>query len=51
MKIIPPDEKDKYTGYYLHRDRKVDIQVFVLRDYLKEILDLHFRPRTIAERA
>jgi hypothetical protein len=51
MKIIPPDEKNKYTGYYLQRDRKVDIEVFVLRHYLKEIQTLDFRPRTVTETA
>ena len=49
MKIVPPDEKGKYTGYYLHRDRKVHIPVFVLRYYLEQTLGLKFRPRTAAE--
>jgi hypothetical protein len=49
MKIVPPDEKEKYTGYYLHRDRKVHIPVFVLRYYLEQTLGLKFRPRTAAE--
>lgn len=49
MKIYSPDHEHKYTGYYLQRDRKVDIQVFVLRYYLEEMLDLQFRPRTAVE--
>ena len=44
MKIVPPDEKGKYTGYYLHRDRKVHIPVFVLRYYLEQTLGLSSAP-------
>lgn len=48
MKAIPPDADAPYTGYYLRRDRKTDIEVFVLKDYLRERLGLEFRPRTQA---
>jgi len=46
MKILSPDEEAPYTGYFLSKDRKADIEVVVLRDYLKEKLNLQFRPRT-----
>jgi hypothetical protein len=49
MKIIPADQEHKHTGYFLQRDRKVDIEVFVLRHYLKDMLSLEFRPRTVSE--
>jgi hypothetical protein len=49
MKVIRPDEKEKYTGYFLQRNRKIDIQVFVLRHHLEQVLDLKFHSRTIDE--
>ena len=46
MKIIAPSEKGDYTRYFLDRDKSGHkIEVFVLKDYLKEILKLEFRPR------
>jgi hypothetical protein len=47
LKIIPPNAENNYTQYFLdlpgigHR-----IEVFVLKDYLKEKLNIDFRPRT-----
>jgi hypothetical protein len=35
-----------YTGYFLRRDFKHEIEIFVLKDYLREKLGLEFRPRT-----
>lgn len=49
LKILPPDKESAYTGYFLQRDRKQDIEVFVLKDYLREKLALEFRPRTKME--
>jgi hypothetical protein len=46
MEVIPPEKDAQYTGYFLTRDRKNPIQVFVLKDYLKQRLGLEFRPRT-----
>ncbi|PTY01712.1 hypothetical protein DB346_11575 [Verrucomicrobia bacterium LW23] len=46
MKIAPPTEADRQTKYFLDEargDRK--IEVFVLKDFLKEKLGLEFRPR------
>lgn len=46
MQVIAPEKDEPYTGYFLAKDRKQSIQVFVLKDYLKEVLGLEFRPRT-----
>ena len=46
MQVIAPEKDAMYTGYFLTKDRKQSIQVFVLKDYLKEKLGLEFRPRT-----
>ena len=46
MQVIAPDKAAPYPGYFLVRDRKQSIEVFVLKDYLKEMLGLEFRPRT-----
>lgn len=47
MRITPPDEETKYTKYMLVSDtEKHNIEVFVLKDYLRELLKLEFRPRT-----
>lgn len=47
LKIIPPENTGDYTRYYLdcpRRGRK--IEVFVLKSYLKEKLNIEFLPRT-----
>lgn len=47
LKIVPPENGDDYTRYYLdslRSDRK--IEVFVLKYYLKEKLGIDFLPRT-----
>jgi hypothetical protein len=50
MKIISssdPDNNDKYTKYFLDDPASSKkIEVFVLKDYLKEKLGIEFRPRT-----
>jgi hypothetical protein len=47
LNVVPPDPKaGNYTGYFLRRDFKQDIEVFVLKDYLSEKLGLEFRPRS-----
>ncbi len=46
MQVVAPDKDESYTGYFLTRDRKQSIEVFVLKDYLKDKLGLEFRPRT-----
>lgn len=46
MQVVAPEKDAPYTGYFLIKDRKQPIQVFVLKDYLKEKLGLEFRPRT-----
>ena len=44
--IQPADEKD-YTRYFLNNARSGQkIEVFVLKDYLKQKLGIEFRPRT-----
>lgn len=49
LHIAPPDPNaGNYTGYFLRKDFKTEIQVFVLKDYLKEKLGLEFRPRSAA---
>lgn len=47
LEIIQPiDEKD-YTKYFLNNPRSAHkIEVFVLKDYLKQKLSIEFRPRT-----
>lgn len=49
MKITPPDEKaeNSYTKYMLVSTTELhNIEVFVLKDFLREILKLEFRPRS-----
>lgn len=48
MYIVPPGSSPdaNYTGYYLRVDRKSDIEVFVLKDFLREKLGIEFRPQT-----
>ena len=49
MDIVQPESHGDYTRYYLkaRRDTRA-IEVFVLKDYLKQKLGLEFRPRTDA---
>lgn len=47
LHIAPPDPRSgNYTGYFLRKDFKTEIEVFVLKDYLREKLGIEFRPRT-----
>lgn len=47
MKIIPPESDDDYTRYFLEDQRDPRrIEVFVLKDYLRQKLGIEFRPRT-----
>lgn len=50
MQITPPEKDGDYTKYFLCRQGSaINIEVFVLKDYLKEKLGLDFRPRTIKD--
>jgi hypothetical protein len=50
--VAPADPKEgNYTGYFLRQNFKQDIQIFVLKDYLREKLGIEFRPRTVVEAA
>jgi hypothetical protein len=47
MIIVPPENKNDYTHYYLDPTiGTIKIEVFVLKDYLREKLGIEFRPRT-----
>lgn len=47
LKIIQPENEKDYTRYFLEDLRESHrIEVFVLKDYLKEKLAIEFRPRT-----
>ncbi len=47
MQIIQPEKKNDYTKYFLDNQRKAHkIEVFVLRNYLKQKLGIEFYPRT-----
>jgi ABC-type uncharacterized transport system fused permease/ATPase subunit len=47
MVITKKDKKTSYTTYMLINPRKAhNIEVYVLKDYLKEKLKIEFRPRT-----
>ncbi|MBP0049062.1 ATP-binding protein [Marinobacterium sp. AK62] len=47
MQIIAPDSNESYTKYFLDNPKKAHkIEVFCLKWYLKEILDIEFTPRT-----
>ena len=51
MKIVQPKDDDDYTRYFLEDSRNPRrIEVFVLKDYLKQKLGLEFRPRTDASK-
>lgn len=50
MTIVAPTQPGEYTKYYLDEPRNPHkIEVFVLKYYLKEKLNIEFRPRTSAE--
>ena len=52
LHIAPADPSaGGYTGYFLRRDFKPEIQVFVLKDYLREKLGIEFRPRNVVQAA
>jgi len=47
LKIVPPENEKDRTRYYLEDPRSPHkIEVFVLKDYLKECFGIEFRPRT-----
>ena len=47
MQIIQPENENDYTRYFLDRPSSAHrIEVYVLKDYLKEQLNIDFRPRT-----
>ena len=47
MQIVPPIDKTDYTRYFLDNPKKAHkIEVFVLKQYLKEKLNIEFVPRT-----
>lgn len=47
MQILAPENEHDYTHFYLDNPRKAHkIEVFVLKQYLKEKLGLDFTPRT-----
>ena len=47
LRITPPGEDSDYTHYMLVSHRMLhNIEVFVLKDYLREKLGIEFRPRT-----
>ncbi len=47
MKIVAPNGECEYTKYFLDRDGSATkIEVFVLKDFLREKLGMEFRPRT-----
>ena len=47
LEIIMPINENDYTRYYLNDERgNYKIEIFVLKDYLKQKLGIDFRPRT-----
>ena len=47
LEIIQAENEQGYTKYYLNNPRSAHkIEVFVLKDYLKQKLGIEFRPRT-----
>ena len=51
MKIVQPESDNDYTRYFLEDSRHPRrIEVFVLKDYLRQKLRLEFRPRTHASK-
>jgi hypothetical protein len=50
MHISPPERAGDYTAYFLDAPKKgLKIEVFVLKDYLKERCGIEFRPRADSE--
>ena len=49
MQIESPGQDTEYTTYLLDATKKaIKIEVFVLKDYLRERFKIEFRPRTSA---
>lgn len=47
LKIIPPENANDYTRYFLDDERNgIKIEIFVLKTYLKEKLGIDFVSRT-----
>ncbi len=47
MRILSPADEKDYTHFYLDNPRKAHkIEVFVLKHYLKEKLNIEFKHRT-----
>ena len=47
LEIIQPENDKDYTKYFLNNPRREHkIEVFVLKDYLKQKIGIEFRPRT-----
>ena len=47
MQILSPSDESDYTRYFLDNPRKAHkIEVFVLKQYIKERLGIEFKPRT-----
>ena len=47
LRIISPADENDYTRYYLDNMRSgLKIEIFVLKDYLREKFGIEFRPRT-----
>lgn len=52
MVISAPTQPGEHTKYFLDEPRNPHkIEVFVLKHYLKEKLNIEFRPRTLVETA
>lgn len=48
MCTVPPEEEGDYTRYFLDHPKKAHkIEIYVMKDYLKEKLSLELRPRTM----
>jgi hypothetical protein len=48
LKIANPEKEGDVTRYFLDNDwSERKIEIYVLRDYLKEKLNMEFRPRLI----
>jgi hypothetical protein len=46
LKIVPADKDDKRTRYYLEYERSAQrLEIFVLKEYLKELLAIDFKHR------
>lgn len=47
LEIVPPKDENDYTRYFLNDPRKAHkIEIFVLKQYLKQKLGINFKPRT-----